>query len=332
MQTGATRRTGCLVDSMAGRGALMFVAVVLVAAMGVSTAQAEINTMLTLHFTNLATLDEGVEGHYEGWAIVGGMPISTGVFNVNAMGQPVELGGGPVINEFMTGMDLSMATAIKITIEPAGDADPAPSGLVIVGGPVSGMDAALTTGLESVDAATCAYFLATPSDNPDMPDNNDHGIWFLTMPGPEPGFMNLPDIGPNWTYEGWVVDISGSSPVPYSTGKFSMATGADSDAAGPMGGGPPFPGQDFVAFQGGPVLDLDTGDFAAVITVEPVPDNLPSPFQLKPFAGMIPTDALGMNNMVGNQTDATFPTGDATLNNEVPVEQANWGSVKALYR
>jgi hypothetical protein len=164
------------------------------------------------------------------------------------------------------------------------------------------------------------------------PDNNDHGIWFLTMPGPEAGFMNLPDIGPNWMYEGWVVDVSGSSPVPYSTGKFSMATGADSDEAGPMGGGPPFPGQDFVPFQGGPVLDLDTGDFAVVITIEPVPDNLPSPFQLKPFAGMIPTDALGMNNVAGNQTDATFPSGTATLENMVAVESASWGAVKSLYQ
>ena len=45
------------------------------------------NVVMT--FTNLAPLDEMAEGHYEGWAIVGGSPVSTGNFNVNAAGMPV---------------------------------------------------------------------------------------------------------------------------------------------------------------------------------------------------------------------------------------------------
>jgi len=294
-------------------------------------AAAQDGTRLTLSFTNLATLDEAAEGLYEGWAIVDGMPVSTGVFNVNDLGQPVEPGGGDVIEEFLTGMDLTDATDIKITIEPPSDPDPAPSGLVIVGGAVADMEATLTTGLESVAMASGAYILATPSDNPGMPDNDDHGIWFLTMPGPEPGLQDLPDIGPDWTYEGWVVDVSGPMPVPYSTGTFSMASGTDSDEAGPMGGGPPFPGQDFVEFQGGPVLDLDTGDFATVISIEPVPDNRPAPFQLKPLIGMIPTDAVGMNNPVENQTEATFPTGMATLSESVASDATSWSSLKARF-
>jgi hypothetical protein len=290
---------------------------------------------LVLSFTNLAPLDEGADGHYEGWAIIGGMPFSTGKFNVNASGQPVELGGGPVIVEFDAGMDITSATAIKITIEPPGDMDAIPSGLVILSGDVMGMMAPLKTAVPNLDVLETmtagAFFLATPSDNPGVPDNNDYGIWWLTMPGPAPGLTDLPDIGPNWTYEGWVVDVSGS-PIPYSTGTFAVADDFDSDMAGPMGGGPPFPGQDFVAFQGGPVLDLDTGDFAAVITIEPVPDNLAAPFQLHPLAGPIPTDALGMNNPVNNQVLSTFPTGTAMLGMSVPVEANSWGSVKALFR
>jgi hypothetical protein len=291
---------------------------------------------LVLNFDKLAPLNEDVDGHYEGWAIIDGMPVSTGNFNVNDMGEPVELGGGPVIEEFNAGQDITDATDIKITIEPPMDSDPAPSGLVIVGGPVDGNEADLVTAVPGLDMltnmTTGAYFLATPSDNETMPDNNDMGIWYLTMPGPEAGFQNLPDIGPNWVYEGWVVDVSGGSPVPYSTGTFSDPAMADSDEAGCNGGGPPFPGQDFVEFQCGPVLDLDTGDFATVLTIEPVPDTSPAPFQLKPLAGMIPTDALGQNNPMNNQVADTFPTGWAMLFQGVAAEQANWSQVKGLYR
>lgn len=293
------------------------------------------NVVMT--FTNLAPLDEMAEGHYEGWAIVGGSPVSTGNFNVNAAGMPVELGGGPVIPEFDAGQDISGATDIKITIEPPGDADPAPSGLVILAAPVAAGIADLLTdvpGLATLETMTAgAFILATPSDNPAVPGNDDEGIWFLTTPGPAPGLTDLPAIGPAWAYEGWVVDVSDPmNPVPYSTGTFSAAMGADSDAAGCNGGGPPFPGQDFVAFQCGPVLDLDSGIFAAVVSIEPVPDNGKGPFQLKPLAGAIATDALGRNNDLGNQTAATFPTGTAFLMGPVSVEASSWGSVKSLYR
>ena len=48
-------------------------------------------------------------------------------------------------------------------------------------------------------------------------------------------------------------------------------------AGGPDGDGPPFPGQDFV----NPPMDLIGG--AAVISVEPEPDDSPAPFVLKPL-------------------------------------------------
>ena len=109
---------------------------------------------------------------------------------------------------------------------------------------------------------TGAFILATPSDNPDVPANADMGIWFLQMPGPEPGLEHLPDIGPNWICEGWVVDATDpGNPIPYSTGTFAAASGFNSDEAGCHGGGPSFPGQDFVEAQCPPFLDLDTGTF-----------------------------------------------------------------------
>jgi len=143
------------------------------------------------------------------------------------------------------------------------------------------------------------------------------------------GLTGLPALGAGWTYEGWVVDTSGGAPMPYSTGTFAMADGFDSDMAGPMGGGPAFPGQDFVAYQGGPVLDLASGDFAAVISIEPVPDNSPMPFQLKPLAGMIAQGAG--DGCVGNQAMATFPSGHAELMNSVATEVSSWSGVKAVF-
>jgi hypothetical protein len=290
---------------------------------------------VVLNFNNLPTLDEGVEGHWEGWAIVDGNPVSTGKFNVDGSGNLVELGGGPVIVEFDAGTDISDATAIKISLEPAGDNNSIPSGLIPVAGDVVGnaawMQAALPDLSVLEDQTTGAYILATPSDDPMNPDNNDQGIWWLTMPGPDPGFLNLPDIGPNWTYEGWVVDTAGRV-TPYSTGTFSEASGFDSDMAGPMGGGPPFPGQDFVDYQGGPVLDLDSGVFVAVVSIEPVPDNLPGPFMFKPLAGMIPTDGVGMPGIdMTNQVLPTFPTGTAALFAATPVAEKSWRGVKSLY-
>lgn len=81
-------------------------------------------------------------------------------------------------------------------------------------------------------------------------------------------------------YEGWVV-VDGQ---PVSTGRFSQADRADADgpgaAAGPLGA-PPFPGQDFVS----PVHGLSGG--AAVISVEPEPDNSPAPFSLMSLSGPI---------------------------------------------
>ncbi len=311
------------------RKALLITAAVL--AMAVPAAAAE----LTLSFNNLPTLNESTEGLYEGWAIVDGMPVSTGVFNVNGAGEPVMPGGGGVIASFPVPDSIGMSSSIKISLEPVGDADPAPSGLIVLGGDVESEITALTAavpGLDMLMTSGGSYILATPSDNAVDPANDDQGIWFLAMPGPVAGLTNLPDIGPNWKYESWVVDVSGGGPVPYTGGTFDMAAGLDSDEAGCNGGGPPFPGQDYTAFHCGPVLDLDSGDFAAVISIEPVPDNGPGPFMFKPLAGMIPTDALDNGGMVGNQVADTFPTGTAGILGTVPVAETSWSSLKASFR
>ena len=301
---------------------------------GALSAQAA-NDQFALQFDNLMVLDPAVDGVYEGWAIIGGAPFSTGVFNVDGAGMTVDPVTGDLIDVFNTGLSLAGTTEIKISIEPAGDADPAPSGLIVLtGAVVDGMAQLVPAlpGYSMLETATGSYILATPSDNAVDAANDDQGVWFLCMPGPMAGFVGLPDLGPNWTYEGWVVDLSGPAPMPYSTGTFDDPAMADSDQAGSMGGGPPFPGQDFTAYHGGPVLDLDSGDFAVVLSIEPVPDNSPAPFLFKPFAGAVPTDALGMCNALGNQTAATFPTGTAEIGNPLPNETRSWGGLKSLYK
>jgi len=290
---------------------------------------------LTLGFANLMPLDEAVDGVYEGWAIIDGMPVSTGVFNVNESGETVAPGTGELIEIFNTGTDLSGASSIKISLEPADDMDPGPSGLIVLTGMLEGDTAQLVAavpGLDVLPAATADYILATPSDNESAPDNDNQGVWYLTMPGPEAGLMGLPDLGAGWIYEGWAVDFSGDAPMPNSTGTFTSGEGFDSDEAGCNGGGPAFPGQDFTDFHCGPTLNLDSGDFALVISIEPVPDNNAGPFQFKPLAGMVPTDAVGMSNCLTNQTDATFPTGVATISGVTAVSNSTWGDLKASYR
>lgn len=314
---------------------LAMASAVIILIAGVTLAQSDANK-LVLSFSNLATLDEAVDGHYEGWAIVGGSPVSTGTFNVDASGMPVALGSGMPIAEFDAGTNITSATDIKISIESVGDNDTVPAPHIILGGAVSLKRASLATGLPDFStlesSATGAFILATPSDNAASAANDEMGIWFLTTPGPVAGLMNLPDIGPNWQYEGWVVDTS-TGPTPYSTGTFGDATMMDIDAAGCNGGGPPFPGQDFVPFHCGPTLDLADGNFLAVLSVEPVPDPNPNPFHFKPMAGAIPTDGVGMMSIgMDNQVSATFPTGSAMLfAGSVATESSSLSRIKANY-
>ncbi len=107
-----------------------------------------------------------------------------------------------------------------------------------------------------------------------------------------------------WVYEGWVVGPGG----PVSTGYFTSVSGHDSDMGGPTAGPdptPPFPGQDFI----NPLVSLI--GFAAVISIEPMPDNNPGPFTLKPLVdGNIEDVGMGVLQAMGNNA-AGFPTGSA---------------------
>ena len=114
----------------------------------------------------------------------------------------------------------------------------------------------------------------------------------------------LPD---GWMYEGWVVGSNG----PVSTGKFTDASGVDSDGTGPDAGkdpGPPFPGEDFVM----PATMLDSS-YKAVITVEPDPDNSPMPFAVKPLVAASIDGTKTAPDSQQMSAGPAMPTGTATI-------------------
>jgi hypothetical protein len=150
-----------------------------------------------------------------------------------------------------------------------------------------------------------AYILAAPSGGGSAPYAN--GIWWLDpSAGPGPSLV-LPELPTGWVYEGWVVGGAG----PISTGRFTSASGEDSDGTGPDAGpnpGPPFPGQDFVD----PAIDLTSG-YVAVISVEPEPDNSSGPFTLKPLMDRVIDDVGEGVLQPMSRNPAALPSGMAAL-------------------
>jgi hypothetical protein len=165
-------------------------------------------------------------------------------------------------------------------------------------------------GTDFADAAG-EYILETPSSG-DVADDYDQGIWWL-VPGADgmaPG-LRLPALPAGWTYEGWVVGADG----PVSTGTFDAADVADADGAGEAAGpdgSPAFPGQDFVD-----PARLLTDGHAAVISVEPVPDDSPMPFAIKPLTDMTVESVMAPSTQAMSNTAAdTVPSGSVAFADE----------------
>ncbi len=251
--------------------------------------------------------DLGANARYEGWLIVDGSPVSTGVFSVDGSGVPSQ-------TEFMVDDYASdNASLFVLTIEPYPDADSAPAATHILAGEFSAGIAAISVGHaaalgDDFSAAAGTFILAAPSDTGAV-GSYKNGIWYLVPPTPDASLV-LPTLPAGWIYEGWVVDTNAG--VPTSTGTFSSASGADSDGGGSTAGPgttPPFPGQDFI----NPLTDL-TVAHAAVISVEPVPDNSPMPFTLKPLVATISDPGEGgISQSLANNASASNPSGRATI-------------------
>jgi len=279
-----------------------------------SADAAPATSTLTLTMTGLEPLAGGY--HYEGWAIVGGSPVPTGKFNLDANGAIVaHPSGTPVAGgAFTVDQDISAATAVVISIEPAGDVDAIPAATKVLGGDVASGSATLSIAHGAAlgtDLASAAgsFILATPTDTD--PNNETHGVWFLSMPGPTAG-LTLPTLPAGWVYEGWgVFNVGTANMTPLSTGRFTMVSGADSAStySGPEPA-PAFPGEDFVANLPAAVTSGDlTTSAMVVVSIEPEPDDSPAPFALKP---LVQTDP-GTNMTLVNESATNNPTGSATI-------------------
>ncbi|MFK7985435.1 MAG: hypothetical protein AB8I08_05350 [Sandaracinaceae bacterium] len=285
---------------------ITLIATILTLALG-GCASDTATTTMTLGFAGLPEL--GADYEYEGWIMVDGAPESAGRFTVDADGNP-----SPATFEIDSAM-ADIATAYILTIEPTVGDDPAPSDVHILAGDISGGAASLSVDHMAAigtdfSSATGEYILETPTSGSVMEDYNQ-GIWWL-VPG-ESGMsagLDLPALPAGWTYEGWVVGDDG----PVSTGTFNAGDAADSDMAGATAGtdgAPPFPGQDFIT----PARTLTGG--MAVISVEPVPDNSPMPFVLKPLVDTNVEDVMApATQSMANMASMNNPSGSISFATE----------------
>ncbi len=253
--------------------------------------------------------------HYEGWAILGGQPTSTGKFNLNASGAIIDLNGNAIANgTFQTGLALDTATAIVITIEPAGNTSP--SMTHFLGGSLANGAASLTVGDPTAlgnNFATAAgkYVLAAPTGTASTPQKS--GVWFIDLAGGSPAVgLSLPTLPAGWKYEGWAI-VGG---IPLTTGKFTNP--AAPDTGDPYSGsnpGPPFPGEDFLmSAPGGLTFPIDLSGKMVAITIEPDPDDSPGPFvALKPLSAAVSTTAADHVTYTMTNDASAFPTGNAAV-------------------
>ncbi len=252
--------------------------------------------------------DLGTTQQYEGWFIVDGAPVSTGVFSVDGNGALSRT------SFEVDKLDLDNAATFVLTIEPNPDPSPDPSSVHILAGDISGNTANLNVshaaalGNDFQDVSG-KYILATPTNDLDADENS--GIWFLDLSSGSPSTgLNLPTLPEGWLYEGWAV-INGQA---VSTGTFKTANEADSHASfSGVNSGPPFPGEDFLNnAPSGLNFPTDLSGGTAVISIEPFPDNSANPFTLKPLVGGIPQNAQD-HFVYGMDQNLSFPTGSVTI-------------------
>lgn len=249
--------------------------------------------------------DLGSDFVYEGWIIVNGSPVSTGRFSSVTFPQSFQLDAA----------QLAAASTFVLSIEPTVDADPEPAATKILAGDFSGATADVSsTGIVGdFSASSGKYILATPTD--DDANNEESGVWFLdNSSGSAVAGLDLPILDAGWKYEGWVV--MGSTPV--STGTFSDVAAADDNAStsvykGDAEDGPPFPGEDYLQnAPAGLTFPTDLKGTTVVISVEPVPDNSPNPFTLKPLAHIVPIDAANHTAIMMGTGPVVFLSGSVS--------------------
>ena len=266
---------------------------------------ADLSSNLDLDLTGLEPLGEGFV--YEGWVIIDGAPVSTGRFDIEADGSITLLSDS-------LADDLTAATAVVITIEPAVDPDPGPADPKPLAGDVVNGVAELSVAHpaalgDDFSTAGGSYFVATPTT--ESVDDEYSGVWFIDVSTGSPAQgLELPELPAGWIYEGWAV-IDGQ---PVSTGRF-LDPGAPDDFGGFSGplGNPPFPGEDFIVnAPDGLTFPTDLRGDSVVISIEPIDDDSPAPFAFKPLASQIP-EGVDVPYVGELGAGPALPTGIATI-------------------
>ncbi len=273
-------------------------------------------------------------GVYEGWAIVGNEPRSTGKFRIDPATNPasvtnpdgsvvygtvVEATFGPSVTQLGSDFPFIVdANAFFITVEPEMDKDGLPSGNVVLAGPIVGHHADLTqTGLKATGGPglgdlTLSTGLAVVTQATGAPAQPQNGVWFTTnATGATPG-LSLPTLPGNWTYEAWLSDGTSS----WSMGKFRDTAAPDDDARttltrGLSSIGFRAPGQDFAqptVIGATTVLHLATGTYRAEVTVEPDADDDLGAFPLTILSEPIPTTAVTAAKVTAAEITMTSQT------------------------
>lgn len=284
---------------------ILFLTILTLALTAIPAVSAQDTYKITLKLDNIPDVSPS---HLEGWVIKGDDKYSFGVIDADDMMMD-SMGG----MSYMLEMDISDADVIAITIEPEGDMDDVPSGIVLISGEVHDGSAELEFPV-SFDDATGTYILATPSNGADTDENS--GIWFLELPDPSPG-LSLPMLPSGWVYEGWVVYEG----TPITSGRFTDVAAVDMfDGYSASTTYPPFPGEDYLINPPAELtfpIDLGDGMSKAVISVEPdlmgVDPTGDGPFAIKPLVGDIPAMAMDHVNYDMSLTMAPLPTGLAVI-------------------
>lgn len=257
---------------------------------------------IALTFQNISPLDPAHDGVLAVWL-------------VDAAGAAHPAGTLPaaISGEVHVRSPIAVPRSIMVTLEPPGDADPAPSAAVVLTGEISGrrahlrLDGAILPKGGALQADPGQFTMFTPSDNHlyGYPSNENAGIWlFNARPlttKQNDSWVRLTPLSPGWVYEGWMVrDIGTPQAIWLSYGKFvpdshGVLAEKDDTGWGPFSGvedwrtmgDDNFPGDDWVAnpdhlpFPAALTLPLDLQERTAagaprwthVITVEPARDR-----------------------------------------------------------
>ncbi len=252
----------------------------------------EQETVIDIKFPNLPVLSDSAV--YEGWAIVDGAPVTTGRFNVDNRGRFFDEAGNRIDKSFVLPGEIDV-DAFVLTIEPAVGDDPAPAETHILAGTFNKkgrtkltVDHPAALGADFSDASG-SFILATPSNGAGDAADERSGVWFLDPSSGTPvAGLDLPELAPGWEYEGWAV-IDG---VPVSTGRFLDPAGADfsNEFSGDQPT-PNYPGEDFlVNAPDGVEFPVDLRGAKIAISVEPMPDDSPAPFNFLPLVTDVADD------------------------------------------